>query len=279
MSKRFAALGLAVFVGCATQPATEVAIEPAPALQVGCQFDVVEQSAVAAAAGQYRRVQFTYLEGEATAPKRFTVDVLTFLPGTVRAELLDQPDLQQYETVPEAAQTRGAIAAINGGYYGEAFEPIGLYLINGQQRQGISRESSLLTGVLSIDTAGQIALSTRNEFSPRNAVSAFQSGPFLIDPGGALGIYSDNGKLRKRTVVATASSGETVVFTTSSVSLYTLAKCLHTQATAIGVTNIERALNLDGGVSTGMYDAQPSAMHNKTEEVSVRSTLLFYDAE
>lgn len=266
-------------MGCATQPVPDVAVEPAPALQVGCQFEVFEQSEIAEGAGAYRRVQFTYLgEGE-EVPKRFTADVLTFPPRAVRAELLDQPDLQQYETVPAAAQKRGAIAAINGGYYGEAFEPIGLYLIDGQQRQGISKESTLLTGVLSIDASGQIDLSTRAEFTPRNVVSAFQSGPFLIDPGGVLGIYSDNGKLRKRTAVATATTGETVVLTTSAVSLYTLAQCLHTQSDAMSVTAIERALNLDGGVSTGMYAALPSAILNKTEEVSVRSTLLFYGRE
>ncbi|MEO1591159.1 MAG: phosphodiester glycosidase family protein [Cyanobacteria bacterium J06632_22] len=245
-------------------------------LQLGCQFEWVEQSAVAQAEGQYRRVQFTYLgEGEET-PKRFTADVLTFAPGAVRAELLDQPDLQQYETVPEAAQKRGAIAAVNGGYYGEEFEPIGLYILNGQSLQPMSNASGLLSGVVNIDATGQVNLETRANFSSSRAVSALQSGPFLVDPGNVLGIYSDNNKLRKRSVVALSEQRELIILTTSPVSLYTLAQCLHTQAAGVGVVSIERALNLDGGISTGMFALLSNQALAKTEEVAVRTILMFY---
>ncbi|MEL6139894.1 MAG: phosphodiester glycosidase family protein [Cyanobacteria bacterium J06628_6] len=275
MSARyFLGVGLTLLAGCTAQP-VDPANEPTPPLQVGCQFEVVERSA--AADGHYQQVQFAYLSDEGGVPKRFVADTLTFPPGSVRVELFDQPELANHETVPEAAIKRGAIAAINGGYYGEEFEPIGLYLINGQLQQPMSNESGLLTGVLSIDTAGQIALDTRAEFIPANAVSALQSGPFLVDPGHTLGIYSDNGKLRKRTVVALSGRGETIVTTASPVSLYTLAQCLYTQPDAFGVDIVERALNLDGAISTGMYAKLASSTLSKPEEVPVRSMLLLYD--
>ncbi|MEO1743039.1 MAG: phosphodiester glycosidase family protein [Cyanobacteria bacterium J06629_9] len=274
IARHYLGLGLLLLTSCTVQP-TEVVTKPISSLETGCQFEVVQQSPVAV--GRYQRVQFTYLSEAGDVPKRFAADILAFPKGSILAELLDQPALEKHETVPEAAAKRGAIAAINGGYYGEEFEPIGLYLLNGQLQQPISNESGLLTGVLSINTAGQIALDTRADFAPTDAVSAFQSGPFLIDPGNALGIYSDNGKLRKRTAVALSERGETIVTTTSPVSLYTLAQCLHTQPEAFGVDIVERALNLDGAISTGMYAKLESSTINKPEEVPVRSILLLYD--
>lgn len=250
-------------------------------ITVPCQYEVVSQQTVPGTEGLYQQIQFVYtnLDAEASTPRRFTVQALTLEPGTYQARLLDHPsrEASSYQTIPEVGKTVNAIAVINGGYYDPDFNPLGLSILQGQVQTRLS-ESSLLSGVLNVDTGGQISLIPRASFQQQAAVDAIQAGPFLIDPGNEIGIYSDNGKLRKRTVVGLSTTQQTVVLTTTPVSLYTLAQCLGTQPQSLGINALDRALNLDGAVSTGMYVDLGDTTVNKPEELPVRNVLIIESA-
>ena len=79
---------------------------------------------------------------------------------------------------------------------------------------------------------------------------ALQTGPFLVDPGGAHGIRRDDGKRAQRSLVI-LTKDRIAIAVTSRCGLYDLATALVRSPWLFGVDHVERALNLDGGPSSG----------------------------
>jgi hypothetical protein len=86
---------------------------------------------------------------------------------------------------------------------------------------------------------------------------AVQSGPFLVDPGGEHGIRRDDGQRARRSLVI-LSADKIAIAVTSKCGLYDLATVLLQTPEVFGVDRVERALNLDGGPSTGFAVRLPS---------------------
>ena len=138
----------------------------------------------------------------------------------------------------------------NGGFFTEDFQTTAL-LISGGQASGASYEG--FGGMLSVDQAGQIALRPLrdNAYDPNEPlVEAIQSFPMLVMPGGEAALFEDNGHRARRTAVALDRSGRLLVIAapTSVLTLHDLANWLQS-----GDLEIDRALNLDGGPSTGLF--------------------------
>ncbi len=150
------------------------------------------------------------------------------------------------ELVPE-----GVALAINGGYFSSDWKPDGLWVIDGKEIQALSN-NPVLSGVVTITEEGRIdAMPLGNDTG--NARFAFQAGPWLIDPGGELGIHQDDGKRFKRSIIAFTTDGETLVVSSSPASLYELASGLQRLPDILPVARVDRALNLDGGPSAGLF--------------------------
>jgi Phosphodiester glycosidase len=157
------------------------------------------------------------------------------------------------DSLAEVMKHEKCLAGVNGGYFDEKFAPIGLRMANGQMIAPLQR-ARLITGVLLASSRGVQIVRSR-EFSRRAVVTAaIQCGPFLVDRGQPIAGLNDSRPAR-RTFAATTNSSRALVGVCSDISLAELSKVLVTTSLA-GDLRIERALNLDGGSSTGFWFAR-----------------------
>lgn len=151
-----------------------------------------------------------------------------------------------------------ALLIVNGGFYREENEkpiPNGLTVINGQAF-GSSYDS--FGGMLAIgDEWAEVRWLAQKPYDSGESLWAgLQSFPLLVKPGGELGFlaeFEDNVRAR-RTVVAQDTQGRILFFITPrgyftlhQLSLYLTGSDL----------NLDVALNLDGGPSSGILLANP----------------------
>lgn len=142
---------------------------------------------------------------------------------------------------------------INGGYFDGNLKPVGFCKIDGEV---LSLETlSKLSGFVTTTKTGKIDLHWKTlpagEF--RDVV---QSGPFVIDPGGEVGIRTRTGKPAKRTLIGVSSDQKVLILTTSEVYLYDLAQVLKKT-----MPDFDRVLNLDGGPSVARIYGESRALN------------------
>jgi exopolysaccharide biosynthesis protein len=151
-----------------------------------------------------------------------------------------------------------AFIILNGGYFrveNEKYIPNGLTIVNGE-RFGSSYEP--FAGMLAISDGGaELRWLAEKPYSPNEPLrAALQSFPMLVKPGGELGFPAereDNVPAR-RTVIAQDKEGHILLilaprgyFTLHQLSLYLTESDL----------NLDIAINLDGGPSSGILVANP----------------------
>jgi len=186
------------------------------------------------------------------AARHFTSTTLRLTFG-MRLAVAVQATAERGNALPVAGimAGAGAIAAINGGYYAQDFRTDGLLRINGIEPTPISK-AAVMSGFVAISSDGMISLRSRDD-GPGDAPSVRQSGPFIIDAGGTVGIrMTPDAPMARRSLVAISSGGIVLLIATSDVTLYDLALCLHDAPAGFATAGIERALNLDGGPSTAL---------------------------
>ena len=147
---------------------------------------------------------------------------------------------------------------INGGFFREDEErqiPNGLTIVNGQ-RMGSSYDS--FAGMLAIkDGWAELRWLAQKPYDPAEPLqAALHSFPVLIKPGGELGfpVESEDNVQARRTVIAQDGEGRFLFmvtprgyFTLHQLSLYLMGSDL----------NLDIALNLDGGPSSGVWASEP----------------------
>lgn len=159
------------------------------------------------------------------------------------------------------------IILINAGYFDERFRPVGGFYINGKRIMR-SKRASLLSGVVAIDHSGKLDILSKKD--PVDHPSYIQTGPFLIDPGGRVGIKSDNGRRARRTILARNIRDHIYIISTGRLGLMQLANYLLKK-----YPDIERAINLDGGPSSGLWVKHENHEISVPSEVPVRGLFLF----
>lgn len=151
-----------------------------------------------------------------------------------------------------------ALMVVNGGFFREEEEkpvPNGLTIINGQAF-GSSYDS--FGGMLAIhDQGAELRWLAQKPYDPGETLWAgLQSFPLLVKPGGELGFpaESEDNVRARRTVIAQDQEGRILFiitprgyFTLHQLSLYLTGSDL----------NLDLALNLDGGPSSGILLANP----------------------
>lgn len=140
---------------------------------------------------------------------------------------------------------------INGGYFEDDFSPTGYCKVDDRVVGPTPAEK--LSGFLAIDAKGTLSLLTRSD-DHASYPTVLQSGPYVIDPGGVMGIHTPSGHPAKRTLVGLTKERDVVILITEPILLYDLARAVKKK-----LPHIERLLNLDGGPST--------ALKTKDEEV------------
>ena len=163
-----------------------------------------------------------------------------------------------------------ALMVVNGGYYSvenERYFPNGLTIVNGEAS---GRSFRGFGGMLAINKDRAelrwLVQKPYNSYEPLQA--ALQSFPILVQPGGELGFPAEreNHARARRTVIAQDRDGRILLlvapegyFTLHQLSVYLTESDL----------NLDVALNLDGGGSTGILVAEPR------EIISPRTLLPF----
>jgi exopolysaccharide biosynthesis protein len=198
--------------------------------------------------------------------KRVTLDLAVFPTKSCTLRILQNED--GADGLGEMMRNEKCLAGVNGGYFDEKFAPIGLRIANGQTIASLQR-ARLITGVLVASSRGVQIVRSR-EFSRRPTVTAaIQCGPFLVDRGQPIGGLNDSHPAR-RTFAATTTGDRALVGVCSGVSLAEFSKVLATTSFAEDL-RIERALNLDGGSSTGFWFARENGtVFSIPEQKSVR---------
>lgn len=147
----------------------------------------------------------------------------------------------------------GALLVVNGGFFTEENLATGL-LISGGQRHGVSYEA--FGGMFAVTADGpSLRWLPQQPYNPDEALqAALQAFPMLLTPGGVPGPSSDDGQRARRTVVAQDNSGRILFLLAmrGHFTLYELSRYLQQSD-----LDLDMALNLDGGASTGLILADP----------------------
>ena len=143
-----------------------------------------------------------------------------------------------------------ATAIINGGYFDNQNNATALVISNGQS-SGTSYNG--FGGMLSVDNQGHVDLRSLSErpYDPNNEQlqQATQSSPMLVLHGKATQ-FNTNAAGSRRSIVAIDKQGR-LLFIASPGTAFSLGEL---EDLLVGSDlSIDRALNLDGGASTGLY--------------------------
>jgi hypothetical protein len=151
-----------------------------------------------------------------------------------------------------------AAMVLNGGYFsvdGERYFPDGLTIVNGK---AAGRSFAGFGGMLAIDQArAELRWLVEKPYNGYESLhAALQSFPILVQPGGGLGFPAerDNHARARRTVIAQDKDGR-ILFIVAPQGYFTLHQ-LSVYLTESDL-NLDVALNLDGGGSTGILVARP----------------------
>lgn len=197
---------------------------------------------LASGVGTYRLIRVRSASGHI-----FDAHVAVLAADAVRASLVEYPERETSRDGFAALLADGSTVAVNGGYFGINFEPVGALAVDGRQVSPRSDQPSL-SGMVKIDRDGRLELAPGNA-DTSSAWHTVQAGPFLVDAGGQMGIHWRDERAAQRSVLAIAEDGQLVLCSTTEVTLYDLAHTLTVNPRAFGVERIAQAINLDGGPS------------------------------
>ena len=153
-------------------------------------------------------------------------------------------------SVAEWAAAVKPIALINGGYFDAEKKATALVIFDGITR-GASYEG--FGGMVVVNANGEFELRSLRQQpydTSEPLQQAMQSSPMLIQPGGVLSELDADDNRSRRTVIARDTSGR-ILLMACDFPVLTLAEL----GTLLKESDLEldAALNLDGGRSTGMY--------------------------
>jgi uncharacterized protein YigE (DUF2233 family) len=169
-------------------------------------------------------------------------------PARVRLRVAYAPDRPR--VLREWFDERQPLLAINGSFFAENYHSTALVVSDGAV-SGASYEG--FGGMLGVAPDGSIWLHALRDqpYDPSEALDqAMQSFPMLIFPGGAPAEIEDDGRRARRTAIALDRAGQLllIVSPTSDFTLRGFADWLGSSD-----LDIDRALNFDGGSSTGLF--------------------------
>ncbi|MDB6075925.1 MAG: Protein of unknown function periplasmic [Verrucomicrobiaceae bacterium] len=225
-----------VLLLCAGEPSSAVAAAP---------WTVSKRAAAVALPAGASLLRFT-VEGEESVD----FQVVLFAADRCTLRVVDQPVKSSAGTLGAAMTRINAIAGVNGGFFSPEFAPLGLVISQGK-RVGSWQKSSLTSGTVVV-RKGRLMLIWRDEFQDGPGITELlQTGPRLVNHGLAIkGL--EVGRNRPRTFIATDSEGHWLIGTAQYTSLAHLAQILAAPGLVPGL-KVDRALNFDGGRSTGLW--------------------------
>ena len=190
--------------------------------------------------------------GLAENGSRESLYILRIDPALFRFDVGYHPgqpqSLQQWQT------ETGALIVVNGGFFTAENIATGAIVVNDHSSGTSYRDFG---GMLAITAEGpSLRWLPQEPFSPTEGLLAgLQSFPMLVLPGGQPGYPDEDGNRDRRTVIAQDGNGRMllVLAIRGAFSLHRMSRFL-----VESDLNIDRALNLDGGTSTGLLLSEPA---------------------
>lgn len=192
---------------------------------------------------------------------KVTLTLVEFSTNDFTLKVVDQGSSQddlKYSNLRDAMEKNGCVAGLNGGFFGADFKALGAVYEDGKKIAPYydSNRNGLASGVI-WSGAGGIHIVRRQEFKGGAEVQqAIQTGPMLISNGAKVKGLSTS-RPRPRSFVLTDWKGTWMIGTSSFVTLAELAEVLNSPQVFKNM-KVNRAINLDGGRSTGFYLKQPN---------------------
>lgn len=186
------------------------------------------------------------IEPDEFGPVQCTAAVLP--RRSFRARIVERRErLGASHAVENIARASGARVAINGGTFNGAFQPDGLLIVDGKT---ISQKRADWMGMLTIDDAGIASVTAKPHL--HSARYALQGHPMIVEPGGKMGMWREDHKRFRRSIIA--QSGDLIIaMVTSRISLFSLAYTLIEHPDALYLPSVDAALNLSGAATTSFY--------------------------
>jgi len=200
------------------------------------------------------------------------LNLVCFKADQFKMIVVNNPDPKKHLYIADMAKAAKAVAGCNGGYFDtKKFTPSGLGIAQGVSQgtfQSMGREGALF-GVRN----GVPFIAAESEFKPSPEISDLvQCGPMLVDNGHLF--QEDSKASNARTFVMTDGQGQWAIGNGAHFALGELAALLAKPGLIEGFS-VQRAMNLDGGPSTGLWwqDSAGQA-HESRERWSVANMIL-----
>jgi len=184
------------------------------------------------------------------------VDLIWFHSDTHTFRVIDNGPAgsPRYPDLATAMQKNDCLAGTNGGFFLRDHTPSGLMVAEGVAT-GRFGQGSLLSGVVLSSGNRNPYLLRRAEYGSRHRpTDLLQAGPFLVDQGKQVRGLSDE-NARRRTFVLHDGGEWFALGLADAVTLAQLGELLSMEAFSPS-RRVFRALNLDGGSSSGFYVAR-----------------------
>jgi uncharacterized protein YigE (DUF2233 family) len=168
-------------------------------------------------------------------------------PAQTRLRVLYDPDRPR--RVSEWLSTSSALLAVNGNFFDPQNRALGLVIQDGQRRGGVVYQG--FGGMFAVNgDEVRVRWNVDDPYTGEPLTHALQNFPMLVLPGGtASPDIDDNGRRSLRTAVGQDRSGR-IVFVVSPTPTFTLTE--FGQWLAASDLDLQAALNLDGGTSSGL---------------------------
>jgi len=179
---------------------------------------------------------------------RASLELAIFSMKACRLRMVDQSTEPRID-LEEIVAKGNFLAGVNGGYFDPEYRPIGLRIVDGKIVAPLQK-ARLLSGVLS-STAKKIQISRVSEFSMNQKLdAAVECGPMIVDAGKAVrGLEST--KTARRSFAVVGPGDKAAIGFCSDVTLADLSNIL--AVVSIPGFKIQRAINLDGGLSSAFW--------------------------
>jgi hypothetical protein len=192
----------------------------------------------------------SFIRKDVAGPVSAELKLVLFDSARCHLRVVSQPAKDKAVSLRDAMRAAGAIAGCNGAYFTPEFMPLGLEISQGV-RTGKMERSSLLGGMLMV-RKGRPMMLWRDEFVEQGGIGELvQAGPRLVN-GGLPVKGLEATKRRVRTFVLTDCAGHWAIGLCDRVTLRELSDLLATKGIVTEI-HVERALNLDGGSSSGLW--------------------------
>lgn len=182
---------------------------------------------------------------------RETFYILRLNPELLRFDVAYDPNTPK--SLTDWQEETGALIVVNGGFFTDSNQATGLIIVDGHP-SGVSYEG--FGGMFTITEAGpKLQWLMQQPYDPNETILAgLQSFPMLVTPGGQMGFADEDGLPARRTAIARDTEGRILFLLayTGSLTLQEFSRYL-----VESDLDLDVALNLDGGASTGLLLADP----------------------